>query len=695
MPKRTAWLLLLLPSATACPAARSPTAPAAPAPTAMLDVPDDAFDDLAQREWGFTPGRDLGDARAQAGIDHVFAGDAFRLRIPVQVFRRQAERGLLDISPRSLWMVYGNPPSPASRGTRGDPRQKAGLGLSVFRPAGMKNPYLNFNCFACHAGVVAGQLVAGVGNAHVDHYAQAQQLYIFDDVSDGYKELTKAEPTADTFRSYLRSAQMSVQKKLVDSALGAEFGVTGPQVDEAMAHLRWFDNYAETILGPALGNASSRGDNLGPFPVWKLIARMADPATRGFTVVDNLDPVPLDTVIAHRLEAVHRLRPTADDTGRPMAALLDEYLVDHPPAPRAPTRRDALWRMPPVDPAPWWQRKYKTKSYWYLDTLATAEGARDFAINFHVPHQDANADFRRHAAVIGTVLHAAARMQSPPYPHLDDVDWTKVESGRRYYNRRCAQCHGTVKRRRGHRKTAPRWVLHYRDLKDEAGQPLRPDCDIVDVGTDPVYSDVLKAFMPLVDKANQLQRYFAADGPGAAHGVPADQRPAGHNTAEDGYMAPPLVGIWASAPYLHNGSVPTLRALLAKPPGQRPVVWGRSLHPAHYDWHDVGLVYDQVPADAIPPKPRVLVDVLKADPTFATPEAIAHRRYYNTRDFGKSNRGHGFLVPTDRTCGGKALDVGERDGSCIESVLEFLRVLGDERVVPDQARHPDCPDNYG
>ena len=33
-------------------------------------------------------------------------------------------------------------------------------------------------------------------------------------------------------------------------------------------------------------------------------------------------------------------------------------------------------------------------------------------------------------------------------------------------------------------------------------------------------------------------------------------------TKRVGYQAPPLDGIWASAPYLHNGSVPTLRALL-------------------------------------------------------------------------------------------------------------------------------------
>ena len=36
----------------------------------------------------------------------------------------------------------------------------------------------------------------------------------------------------------------------------------------------------------------------------------------------------------------------------------------------------------------------------------------------------------------------------------------------------------------------------------------------------------------------------------------------------------PLDGIWLRAPYLHNGSVPTLRDLL-RPPDERPVVFYR------------------------------------------------------------------------------------------------------------------------
>lgn len=42
----------------------------------------------------------------------------------------------------------------------------------------------------------------------------------------------------------------------------------------------------------------------------------------------------------------------------------------------------------------------------------------------------------------------------------------------------------------------------------------------------------------------------------------------------DGYNALPLVGLWAQAPYLHNGSVPTLYHLLV--PGERPAVFVKS-----------------------------------------------------------------------------------------------------------------------
>src|SRR5581483_12190752 len=42
----------------------------------------------------------------------------------------------------------------------------------------------------------------------------------------------------------------------------------------------------------------------------------------------------------------------------------------------------------------------------------------------------------------------------------------------------------------------------------------------------------------------------------------------------DGYQAPPLDGIWATAPYFHNGSVPTLYHVLDSK--SRPTLFTRS-----------------------------------------------------------------------------------------------------------------------
>ena len=50
-----------------------------------------------------------------------------------------------------------------------------------------------------------------------------------------------------------------------------------------------------------------------------------------------------------------------------------------------------------------------------------------------------------------------------------------------------------------------------------------------------------------------------------------------------GYIAPPLDGIWATAPYLHNGSVPGLRSLLDS--RLRPGFWQHRLHPRDLRYH--------------------------------------------------------------------------------------------------------------
>ena len=67
-----------------------------------------------------------------------------------------------------------------------------------------------------------------------------------------------------------------------------------------------------------------------------------------------------------------------------------------------------------------------------------------------------------------------------------------------------------------------------------------------------------------------------------------------HFRKTNGYANMPLDGLWLRAPYLHNGSVPTLRALLF--PETRPTQFYRAYDV--YDWANVGFVSSGPEAEA-------------------------------------------------------------------------------------------------
>ena len=106
-----------------------------------------------------------------------------------------------------------------------------------------------------------------------------------------------------------------------------------------------------------------------------------------------------------------------------------------------------------------------------------------------------------------------------------------------------------------------------------------------------------------------------------------------------GYLAPPLDGVWASAPYFHNGAAPTLWAVMN--PNARPKVWKRTEN--GYDAEKVGLE----------------VEVLDA-----VPEGLSERvrrMYYDTSHVGNSAAGHDFP---------DILDDEEK-----RAVIEYLKTL--------------------
>ncbi len=134
-------------------------------------------------------------------------------------------------------------------------------------------------------------------------------------------------------------------------------------------------------------------------------------------------------------------------------------------------------------------------------------------------------------------------LRPPPSPHRPDL--AAVARGRGIYLQACAACHG-------HQQGGD-YVFR--------GQWLGTVTPIEAIGTDRNRLDSYTAEF----RRRQLDEIF--------EGTPYDFR---HFTKTNGYSNQPLDGLWLRGPYLHNGSVPTLAALL-EPPERRPAAFVRGL----------------------------------------------------------------------------------------------------------------------
>jgi hypothetical protein len=129
----------------------------------------------------------------------------------------------------------------------------------------------------------------------------------------------------------------------------------------------------------------------------------------------------------------------------------------------------------------------------------------------------------------------------------------------------------------------------------------------------------------------------------------------------NGYIAVHLDGIWLRGPYLHNGSVPTLRALL-EPPAERPKVFCRGYDVL--DGEGVGFIADERIdprcAEAGPPaKPSPWDRRLPDGRWDEWPQPRVWKYYVSER--GNGNGGHEF---------GTRLSAEEKD-----ALIEYLKTL--------------------
>jgi cytochrome c1 len=161
-------------------------------------------------------------------------------------------------------------------------------------------------------------------------------------------------------------------------------------------------------------------------------------------------------------------------------------------------------------------------------------------------------DVRAEAATpqLTEVMGYLKTYRPPRFPGI--VDMAAAAEGAKVYARACAACHGSY----DDNITAPQLVL----FPNWAG----------DVGTD-------------MSRAKAFDPALAARVNGTLHG----QRHL--EAAPTGRLAAPLLtGIWASAPYLSNGSVPTLRHLLE--PDTRPARFMTGGHTLDLDKVGIGKI---------------------------------------------------------------------------------------------------------
>jgi len=210
------------------------------------------------------------------------------------------------------------------------------------------------------------------------------------------------------------------------------------------------------------------------------------------------------------------------------------------------------------------------------------------------------------------------KLPSPSYPYPTDPDL--VAPGERLFREHCARCH------------------------DFAG----PEVGAV-TPNDDLHADA--------HRLNSFSQEYASLLPGALNRHYATS--AFHFTTfrkTNGYANVPLDGIWARSPYLHNGSVPTLRDLL-EPERCRPSRFYRGSDV--YDPENVGFMSYAEPSSDLscPPRPGAPRQL----PASATGPGGAALFLFDTSVAGNRNTGHPW---------GTALSADQKS-----ALVEFLKTL--------------------
>jgi hypothetical protein len=255
------------------------------------------------------------------------------------------------------------------------------------------------------------------------------------------------------------------------------------------------------------------------------------------------------------------------------------------------------------DPPAWWLIKRKKTRDWTgnIDARSTRVDMVNLLSPFNSPET-----IKQKEATFADISAFLLTVPAPKYPF--PIDEARAVRGKEVYLQTCKKCHG---------------------LKEDYPNKIIP---LEQIGTDP-----LLCASQTPELGERLNRTWLAREMGP-EGKPLQI------TESTGYQAPPLDGIWATAPYFHNASVPTIYHVLNS--RARPRFFTRTYRSGKED-------YD---TDRLGHKVTVLDG--PADPKLPDFE---RRKVYDTTRPGQANTGHTY---------GDKLTEEER-----QALIEFLKTL--------------------
>jgi mono/diheme cytochrome c family protein len=256
-------------------------------------------------------------------------------------------------------------------------------------------------------------------------------------------------------------------------------------------------------------------------------------------------------------------------------------------------------------PAWWLLKKKKTM---YFTGTTDARSVRSL-MQFMMSPLNTPGLITREEATFADIQAYILSLQPPKYPFAIDAD--EAKTGQELFRAHCSRCHGTY----GPNGSYPNRIV-----------------PIDEIGTDRARYEGLSK--KAGDHYNQS--WFAHENSGwLSDGYKARATP--------GYQAPPLDGIWATAPYFHNGAVPTVYDVLNSK--GRPACFTRSYRtdPEAYDPIKLGWKVQPAERGGVSLSP------------------LERRRIYDTSLPGRGNSGHTF---------GDDLTDAER-----MAVIEYLKTL--------------------